>query len=83
MVCSVAILKALLFPNHLQIFIHVSHSFAQWHRLFSKLYVALNVRYLIIVMHQSFVVTAITGPGNSGAFNFSVFKALHCGDNLW
>ena len=34
-------------------------------------------------MHQSFVVP---GPGNSGAFNFSVFKALlnalHCGDKF-
>ena len=32
-------------------------------------------------MHQSFVV-----PGNSGAFNFSLFKALlnalHCGDKF-
>ena len=26
-------------------------------------------------MHQSFVSTAALGPGNSGAFNFSVFKA--------
>ena len=37
-------------------------------------------------MHQSFVVPAPTGPGNSGAFNFSVFKALlnalHCGDKF-
>ena len=30
------------------------------------------------IMHQSFVVPA----GNSGAFNFSVFKALHCGDKF-
>ena len=28
------------------------------------------------VMHQSFVVPAPTGPGNSGAVNFSVLKAL-------
>ena len=27
-------------------------------------------------MHQSFVVPAPMGPGNSRAFNFSVFKAL-------
>ena len=37
-------------------------------------------------MHQSFVVMARTGPGNSGAFNFSIFKALlnalHCGDTF-
>ena len=33
-------------------------------------------------MHQSFVVPAPTGPGNSGAFNFSVFKALHGGDKF-
>ena len=37
-------------------------------------------------MHQSFVVLAPMGPGNSGAFNFSVFKALlnalHCGDKF-
>ena len=37
-------------------------------------------------MHQSFVVQAPMGPGNSGAFNFSVFKALlnalHCGDKF-
>ena len=37
-------------------------------------------------MHQSFVVPAPTEPGNSGAFNFSVFKALlnplHCGDKF-
>ena len=39
-----------------------------------------------IIMHQSFVVLAPTGPGNSRAFNFSVFKALlnalHCGDKF-
>ena len=38
------------------------------------------------VMHQSFVVPVPTGPGNSGAFNFSVFKALlnalHFGDKF-
>ena len=27
------------------------------------------------VMHQSFVSTAPSGPGISGAFNFSIFKA--------
>ena len=40
----------------------------------------------IWVMHQSFVVPAPTGPWNSGAFNFLVFKALlnalHCGDKF-
>ena len=34
------------------------------------------------VMHQSFVAPAPLGPRNSGAFNFSIFKALlkalHC-----
>ena len=34
------------------------------------------------VMHQSFVAPAPSGPRNSGAFNFSIFKALlkalHC-----
>ena len=38
------------------------------------------------LMHQSFVVPDPTGPGNSGAFNFLVFKALlndlHCGDKF-
>ena len=38
------------------------------------------------IMHQSFVVPAPTGPGNSRAFNFSVFKALlnalQCGDKF-
>ena len=38
------------------------------------------------IMHQSYVVPAPTEPGNSGAFNFSVFKALlnalHCGDKF-
>ena len=38
------------------------------------------------VMHQSFAVPAPTGPGNSGAFNFSVSKALlnalHCRDKF-
>ena len=29
-----------------------------------------------LFMHQSFVVQAPMGPGNSVAFNFSVFKAL-------
>ena len=33
-------------------------------------------------MHQSFVAPAPSGPRNSGAFNFSIFKALlkalHC-----
>ena len=42
--------------------------------------------YNLIVMHHSFVVTAPMGPGNSGSFNFSVFKALlnalHCGDTF-
>ena len=37
----------------------------------------------IVLMHQSFVSTAPLGPGNSSAFNFSVFKARlkawHCG----
>ena len=35
------------------------------------------------VMHQSFVSPDPSEPGNSGAFNFSIFKALlkalHCG----
>ena len=39
-----------------------------------------------IFMHQSFVVLAPEGPGNSGAFSFSVCKAwlnpLHCGDKF-
>ena len=34
------------------------------------------------IMHQSFVAPARSGPRNSGAFNFSIFKALlkalHC-----
>ena len=38
------------------------------------------------VMHQSFVSTALSGPGISGAFNFSIFKAplkaLHSGVKL-
>ena len=38
--------------------------------------------YAYKIMHQSFVVPAPMGAGNSGAFNFSVFKALlnalHC-----
>ena len=37
-------------------------------------------------MHQSFVVPVPTRPGNSGAFNFSVckalFNALHRGDKF-
>ena len=41
---------------------------------------------IYIIMHQSFVIPAPTGPGISGAFNFSVFKALlnalHCGDKF-
>ena len=36
------------------------------------------------IIHQSFVITAATGPGNSGYFNFPWCKApvnaLHCGD---
>ena len=36
----------------------------------------------IVIMHQSFVSPASPGSGNSGAFNFSFFKAklkpLHC-----
>ena len=38
------------------------------------------------VMHQSFVSTAPLGPGISGAFNFSLFKAplkaLHSGAKI-
>ena len=38
--------------------------------------------YNKLVMHQSFVASAPSGPRNSGAFNFSIFKALlkalHC-----
>ena len=34
----------------------------------------------LILMHQSYIVPGPTGPGNSGAFNFSAFKALL---NLW
>ena len=38
------------------------------------------------IMHQSFVSTAPSGPGISGAFNFSIFKAplkaLHSGAKL-
>ena len=30
----------------------------------------------VYVMHLSFVSMARSGPGNSGAFNFSIFKAL-------
>ena len=30
------------------------------------------------IMHQSFASPAPPGPGNSGAFNFSIFKARHC-----
>ena len=41
---------------------------------------------LSVVMHQSFVSTAPSGPGISGAFNFSIFKAplkaLHSGAKL-
>ena len=41
---------------------------------------------LIIIMHQSFSSTAPSGPGISGAFNFSIFKAplkaLHSGAKL-
>ena len=37
----------------------------------------------LLLLHQSFVSPAPIGPGNSGAFNFSIFKALvkarHCG----
>ena len=37
----------------------------------------------LLLMHQSFVSPAPSGPRNSGAFNFSVskalLKALHCG----
>ena len=37
-------------------------------------------------MHQSFVSTAPSGPGISGAFNFSIFKAplkaLHSGAKI-
>ena len=37
---------------------------------------------MLLVMHQSFVAPAPSGPRNSGAFNFSIFKALlkalHC-----
>ena len=43
------------------------------------------MKYIVIfmaVMHQSFVAPAPLGPQNSGAFNFSIFKALlkalHC-----
>ena len=40
----------------------------------------------LVIMHQSFIVPAPMGPGNSGAFNFSVLKALlnalHCGDKF-
>ena len=46
-----------------------------------------KIKNLIFVrMHQSFVVPAPTGPGNSGVFNFLVFKALlnalHCEDTF-
>ena len=38
------------------------------------------------LMHQSFVSTAPSGPGISGAFNFSIFKAplkaLHSGTKI-
>ena len=32
-----------------------------------------------IIIHQPFVPPAPLGPGNNRAFNFSIFKALHCG----
>ena len=39
------------------------------------------------IMYQSFVAPAPSGPRNSGAFNFSIFKALlkpcTAGPNLW
>ena len=42
----------------------------------------LNKIYNMAIMHQSFEAPAPSGPRNSGAFNFSIFKALlkalHC-----
>ena len=42
--------------------------------------------FTIVAMHQSFVSTAPLGPGISGAFNFSIFKAplkaLHSGAKI-
>ena len=44
----------------------------------------LHKRLRLIIMHQSFVTTAPMGPGNSGAFDFSLCKARvyaqHCRD---
>ena len=41
---------------------------------------------MVLLMHQSFVSTAPSGPGISGAFNFSIFKAplkaLHSGAKI-
>ena len=43
--------------------------------------------HVLLFMHQSLVSTAPSGPGISGAFNFSIFKAplkaLHSGPKLW
>ena len=47
---------------------------------------AMIISCVFRLMHQSFVVPASTGPENSWAVNFSVFKALlnalHCGDKF-
>ena len=36
----------------------------------------LEINLTKALMHQSFVSPVPVGPGNSGAFNFSIFKAL-------
>ena len=54
--------------------------------MFDLVHSKLSTLSMLLVMRQSFVIPAPTGPGNSGAFNFSVFKALlnalHCKDKF-
>ena len=50
------------------------------HYMKFSLYKNLFIRTL--VMHQSFVSTDPSGPGISGAFNFSIFKTLLSGAKI-
>ena len=84
--------KAMVFTENIPFMFHFKNratifGFLERFYLYTRqkfVYMEISIKWSL--MHQSFVVPTPTGPGNSGAFNFSVFKALlnalHCGDKF-
>ena len=75
-----------IIPDFLSIYgVFISQNTSQLRQEMSNESIPFSLRnkQIIVIVHQSFVFTAPLGPGNSGSFKFSVFKARskagHCG----